>query len=297
MAVITPPVGLVQLSAPLPQPRQYTLLDAARETPQPNERWLGGITSEGYVPGPDSLFDPCSTGTDRVKPDANAIRVTPFGVFTVLLVGACTSVSIGPEPTDWTARLRLAFEAYEAEAVEDMLVSGGGFTTMGPYITDANMEDLTPGTGPVAPVEGLALLEEEIATVGGGGIIHVTPLLATYLIDRGLISAARAQMQTGLGTRVAVGAGYAASAATTNAGETWAYATGPVEYIREASPIVLPADYSQALDRNNNDVMFIAERSYVLNWVGRTDPADDTHVQAGILIDRTLCGCNEGATV
>ena len=291
MSAIAPPVGLVQLSAPLPQARSYSLLDAARETPQATERWLGGISTEGFVPAPASVHDPCSSGTDRIKDDANDIPVARFGAFTVYLPGSCGAVSVGPNPSVWEDRLRLAFQAYEAAAVETVLLTGAGFTGFGPYIQDANLEVLSAVA--VSPIEGLDMLETEIATVGGGGMIHCTPGMALYWESLNLLRERRGTnvKETKLGTPVAVGAGYIAGAATTSDTEEWAYATGPVEYMRTVEPLVMPADYAQALDRSNNRVLFIAERDYVLNWVGRTDPTDDLHTQASVLIDTALCSC------
>jgi hypothetical protein len=284
MTVLAAPAGLVRVSAPLPIPRQYTLLDAAREVPAANDRWLMGQSSEGYVPGKASVFDHCSTGTDRVKDGANAIPIRHFGAFTVYLVGMCTASSIGPNPTFWTDRLQLAFEAVEAEAVERVFATADGNPDFGPYLNDANLKILD-GTG-VSPTEGLAQLEQEIADKGGGGIIHATPAVATFWASEYLISSKNGVMYTMLGTRVAVGAGYIDVATASGAGEEWAYATGPVEFTRDQD-VVIPADYSQALDRSNNDVLYIAEREYVLNWVGRSDPSDEHHIQAGVLIDRT----------
>lgn len=283
MTVLAAPAGLVRVSAPLPLPRSYTLLDTAREVAPENDRWLAGVSSEGYVPGKASVFDHCSTGSDRVKDAANAIPVRHFGAFTVYLVGQCTSVSIGPDSTYWTDRLQLAFQAVEAEAVERVFATGDGNPAFGPYLHDANLKILD-GTG-VSPVEGLAALEQEIADKGGGGIIHATPAVATYWAALFLVTSRNGVMYTQLGTRVAVGAGYIGIATASGAHEEWAYATGPVEFTRDQT-VVIPADYSQALDRSNNDVLYIAEREYVLNWVGREDPSDEHHIQAGVLIDR-----------
>lgn len=286
MTTMTAPAGLYQLSAPLPAPRRYTLLDAAREALPVGDRWLMGVAAEGYVPGPASVFDHCASGTDRIKDGANEIPVARFGAFTVYLVGSCTSVSIGPDSSSWTDRLRLAFEAVEAETVERVFATGDGNPAFGPYLTDGNLEILDASG--VGVVDGIGQLEDEIAAKGGGGIIHVTPYLANLMAAENLLDTDRAgqKVTRGNGTRVAIGAGYFDVADGSGAGEVWAYATGPVEFTREQTPTVIPADYSQALDRSNNDVLFIAEREYVLNWVGRSDPSDDHHIQAGVLIDR-----------
>jgi hypothetical protein len=285
MTAIMAPAGLVPISAPLPAPRKYSLLDAAREVPRENQRWLLGQTSEGYVPGPASIFDQCSTGTDRVKADANEIVLTRFGAFTVYLMAECTAVAVAGDSGGWYDRLRLALQAVEAEAVERVFATGeGAADSFGPYLTDANLEVLDASG--VSVVEGIGLLEDEIATKGGGGLIHVTPLLETYMVANNLVDTQGGQKITrGCGTRIVVGAGYIDAAATTTAGQTWAYATGPVEFSRgEIVPI--PTNFSESHNRANNDVTWLAEREYVLNWVGRSDPSDDNHIQAGVLIDR-----------
>lgn len=285
MTALTAPVGRLPISAPLPIPRRYTLLDAARDITPESERWLGGIAADGYVPGPASVFDHCATGTARIKDAAHDIAGPSFGAFTVYLLGTCTSASIGPSSAAFSERLALALQAVEAEAVERVFATGESTPSFGPYLTDANLEMLN--TVAVDPVEGLALLEDEIGAKGGGGIIHVTPALATHWISANLIDDARGrgQMQTGLGTPVAVEAGLIGAATRTTPGEEVAYATGPVEYMR-GDVVSVPTDYSQALDRSNNDVLYIAEREYVLSWVGRSSPSDDNHIQAGVLVDR-----------
>lgn len=290
MAVVTEPAALLPLDAPPPQRRRYTLLDAAQTLTPDEERWLAGAWINAYPAGEVRTFDPCSAGTFRAKTlDATADRPMA-AAFTVYFGGTCTGSSVGPTADRFKDRLRVAFEAVEAEAVERLMATGDGHATLGAYLADANMEALN-GNTPVSPTEGLALLEDEIADTGGTGIIHAAPATATYWLAQSLIEAGRDnQLRTGLGTVVAVGAGYRGvdpddwNAPST--GKEWAFATGPVAYIREPQVQVIPDTYGEALDRSSNEVTFIAERSYVLVWVGRQDGSDDNHVQAGVLIDR-----------
>ena len=95
MTTVIAPGNTVQLSAPLPAPRRYTLLDAATIVVPDNDRWLGGGWSEGYPPGPASTHDPCSTGSDRVKTEAGVIATELVGPFSVYLFGKCIVQSIG----------------------------------------------------------------------------------------------------------------------------------------------------------------------------------------------------------
>ncbi len=288
MSTTVPQTGLVNLQAPLPAPRKFTLLDAAQLHDNPaNERWLRGAAIGGDVPGPAYTQAGCSQGTDRIKADAGRIAIDDAGAFTVYLPAFCTAQSIGPDPTYWTDRLELVFQVYESAAVERVFATADGLgTNVGRYLGDSAVEIL--GGGAVGPVEGLALLEQEIAR-NGTGMIHVDPSVATYWEANLLISSKGGQMSTGLGTPVAVGAGYIDAApdgeGTPDPGEQWAWASGPVE-ISRSDLFTIPGLYSQAIDRSQNDVMFYAERHYLINWIGRIDSSDDDHIQAGVLIDR-----------
>lgn len=283
----------VQLSAPLPAPRKYTLLDTAQSVTPANDRWLGGGWSEGYPPGPASTHDPCSSGTDRIKTEAGVIASEIVGAFTVYLFGKCAAQSIGPDPTFWTDRLRLAFEAIEATAVERVLASSDGHATspvlpFGPYLANENMKVLASAAAQ-NPVEGLALLENEIARVGSG-FIHATPAVVTDWFANSLLFRQGAILYTGLGTPVVVGAGYIGVVPvgeSVGAGQEWAFASGPLAITRSVDPILNPTRYSEAIDRSLNDVTYAIERNYLINWVGRQDENDPDHIQAGVKIDRT----------
>lgn len=281
-------VGLLPLQAPLPTPRKYTLLDVAQLVDPVNDRWLGGAWINGFPPGPAATHDPFSTGTDRIKVEAGVIPNPMAGTFTVYLVGSCTAQSVGPDPTYWTDRLRLAFEAVEAQAVERVLATGDGHATLGAFLIDANMEEL--GSGAESPTEALALLEQAIAEANAGqGVIHATPATATYWASKYLVEPDRNLLRTiACGTPVVVGAGYigAIPTGTVGAKQEWAFASGPIAVTRSEIEI-MPTDYAQAIDRTMNDVTFLAERHYLINWVARQDDSDSDHVQAGVLVDRT----------
>lgn len=283
----------IQLSEPLPKPRSFTLLDTVEVVPPADDLWLRGGWIEGFPPGPASTHDPCSSGTDRVKNPAGQIATEVVSPFMAYLFGKCTAQSVGPEPTFWTDRLRLAFEAIEATAVERVLATGDGHATspflpFGPFLGNANMKALASGAAQ-PPVEGLALLENEIARVGSG-IIHATPAVATTWAAQSLLVKQGAILYTIIGTPVVVGAGYIGATPVGKspvAGQEWAYASGLISITRDLRSRVEPARYSEAFDRNLNDVEFMAERPYLINWIGRQDSSDPDHIQAGVLIDRT----------
>jgi hypothetical protein len=286
---VTTSGALLPLDAPLPQPRRYTLLDAAQIVNSADERWLAGAWINGYPSGRPRTHDPCSTGTYRLKSaDAGAARPM-VGSFTVVQGGSCTAKSVGPDATWYKDRLSLAFQAVEATAVERMLATGDGHGgNLGAYIGDANM-DAPVGNTPQTRREGLAILETEIAKVGNG-IIHATPATATLWRGDYLIDVVGGQLRTGIGTLVVVGAGYIGARPDAYGGlgatQDWAFATGFIQ-VRRDEITILPGQYSEALDRVSNELTFYAERDYLLSWVGRQDNSDAEHIQAGVLIDRT----------
>jgi hypothetical protein len=212
------------------------------------------------------------------------------GAFTVVQGGSCTAKTVGVDQQWYTDRLALAFQAVEATAVERVMVTGDGHSTLGAYIGDGNLDILASGAAQ-SRREGLALLENAIAEVGAG-IIHVTPAIAALWAGDYLIGVGRdGLMRTlGNGTLVVVGAGYIGATPDEQQGATgsqeWAFATGFIQ-VRRDDLSILPGQYAQALDRASNEITFYAERDYLISWVGRQDDSDSEHIQAGVLIDRT----------
>lgn len=279
--------GLVPLAAPVPSPPLYDLLAAATLVDPASDRWLGGVWTGGDVPGPAYTHDPCSSGTDRVKAGAGEIPDNVAGRFTVYLPGFCTAQGIGPDADFWTDKLKLVFQAHEGRAVERVLATGDGHSTLGPFLGDPNMETL--GGGAVTALRALELLETEIGLNEGTGIIHAAPATATAWAASSLVTIARGQMRTQLGTVVAVGRGYIgvhpASTGAPASDQEWAFASGPIEILRDPEVLAVPGNYAEALDRSLNDVLFIAERPYAFNWIARQSDTDDDHTQAGVLVD------------
>jgi hypothetical protein len=271
-----------RLRAPLPQPRPFSLLDAANIVVSDNERWTAGVSGVGYPAGPAYLFDPCSAGTYRLKEEGGVIASAEGQAFTVYVPVSCTARSMGSAIEAFRGSLDDAFKVYEPTAVELMLATGGGIADQ--YLGDSNLEVL--GGGAVTPLEGLNLLEGAITV--GNGIIHVPPETASYWAALGYIEPLRGQMVTKLGTRVAVGYGYEGvrpdGEAAPGTDKQWAFATGPIDIYRDTQPRIEGGSAAEALDRSNNDFTLIEERDYLLLWVGRAD--DTTQVQAGVLIDR-----------
>ncbi len=88
---------------------------------------------------------------------------------------------------------------------------------------------------------------------------------------------------TANGTLVAVDGGYIGANpslhAPAAAGQSWAFATGPVQIRRSGDILIVADDIAQSMDRSSNEVTFRAERDYLVIW--------DTELQAARLIDWT----------
>lgn len=290
MSTITVPAGFVSLNAPLPSPPEFDLLAAAGLVDPTSNRWMLGAWSLGHPPGPAFTNDPCAQGTFRVKPDPGQLASQMAGRFNVGLMATCTAQGVGPDAAWLTDALEMAFQVYEGAAVERVMVSGDGHTTMGQFLGDANVEILG---GTEQPLRALELLETAIAEVEGlgNGIIHAAPAVATAWLSQTLLFQKGRVLRTGLGTPVAVGAGYIGArpdgGAAPGADSEWAFASGPIQILRGTDIEIVPTDYAEAMDRSMNDIVFEALRPYLINWIGKQDAADDEHVQAAVLVDLT----------
>ncbi len=265
---------------PKPSPPKYRLIDTATTIDMGgDDHWRNGVSVWSYPPDLPLTWDPCSTGTDRIKADGGVIPLPDFSAFIVYLAVTCTTRSIGvTELDEYKQRALDVFAASESFAVERELASGVALP-LNPFLSDTNL--VTPaGATPIRGQAALAYLEKAIAATGRQGLIHAPPeVIASWSwlkeVDGKLVSPA--------GTPIAVGQGYsdALGDGTSNpAGSSWAFATGPVDIRKDTAPTVLPGDIAQAMDRSDNTVTFRIERTYVVDW--------DTVLQVGVPVDWTL---------
>lgn len=267
------------LDGPLPEAPPYALLNMPGVLKPPaDSHWMSGARVYGYPEDEPGFFDPCSSGTSRVKDEADEGFSTPlFGAVTVYLPIQCSAMSIG-DPDEFRDRGRVTLEAVESWAVERIL-SQGVPGMLNPFFSDGNVQVLASGAA-VSAKTGLSYLENAIGETGRMGMLHAEPAIAARWFGHPLVPDPPV-LRTGIGTPVAVGGGYIGShpsgQAGPSAGKSWAFATGPVE-VRHAEVNVL--DIKEVLDRTSNDVVFRAERTVLADW--------DTALQAAVLIDWTL---------
>jgi len=286
------------VDAPTFTTSRYGLLSVVQRPNTESSHWQNGVTWDSYCPENmgDTTYDECiaTTGApEGVVPQpttkaANVDRVmrgaTPFTVYTRF---DCSPV--GNEDAQRIAATALA--QVEEWQVEYTFWTGlvDGRTLAFPHLAaTATVQDnagiilqpttSTAVTGTAVDVAtGLGRLEKAIADCyGGQGVIHVPiealPTLVAYNLvapvggrDVGSGQFGR-QLQTTAGNLVAVGAGYPGTGpngvdpGTTT---TWLYGTGPV-FMYRSSVFVPP--FSSTVDRANNTVEMLAERTYVLGF-------------------------------
>ena len=270
-----------------------SILDAPRPVAQPHGllsvpgvlqderrvRWANGVNMFAFPAQMPWTWDPCASGTFRVKSSESEVASERFDPFGIGLTVTCSRLGA---PEDLRERLEAAFDATVSWAVE-RAISQGSEVTSNPNLGDTNLTIL--GGGPVTPVVGLAWLEQALGEKGVRGIIHApNPVVSSWGYDK-----VRVKVRDGVeylvtpnGNFVAAGGGYIGadptSGSTPAAGQSWVFATAGLE-VRLTDPEI-PGDESDNLDRELNDLVYRVESTALATW-------DETVVQAGVLVDWT----------
>lgn len=285
---------LFYVNGPLPRPPKRSFVQAVNEPPVGDAHVFNGIEVHGYIPDVGSIFGVCGAApSPNVKSEQGTPNPLPeFGPLTLYLAETCQMRSImlaageGPTNDAFKARAAVTFAAIESAAVAHEFWTGDVIGN--PALADGQTDIVTSGA--TSPIYGLALLEQAIAQTGRWGMIHMSPALAVVLsaLGNGVLQPDRdGKLYTINGTQVVVDAGYDGSApegqSPASGSVEWAYATGPVELIRDA-PIIVPGEIRDALDRDSNSITYRAERYAIPYW--------DTALQAAAEIDlcATTCG-------
>lgn len=279
-------------------PSRFGLFSVVQTPSARDAHWQNGVTWSSYCPEDMGAltYDECiaTTGApdDAVpEPSVKATNVdhvirgatpfTPYTRFDCAPVGNAEAQRIA---TDALAQT----EEYQVErAFWTGLVDGRELVF--PHLAaDAEVVD-NDGTllqlvaspvatgGPVDVIQGLGLLEQALADCYGGvGVIHV-PVKALPLLNAARLvhpvggrdatsGQFGRQLQTLAGNLIAVGGGYPGTGPDgTDPGDdaSWLYATGAV-FMYRSNVRVHP--FSSTVNRSNNTIEMIAERTYVLGF-------------------------------
>jgi hypothetical protein len=269
-------------------PLRYGLLSAATVVDDLDPHWMLGIVTQYDVCGVPLTVTggPCSaTGIDKV-PTVTGIGSSAAEPFSVYAWIDCSTVGHGNELEDLVAATEQLLTNGEDRAVGSVVWSGNAANgVIRPHLAEntAVMADamgaetvqlqsaadvLTTG-GPVSITDAIGMVEGALASCyGGEGVIHVPAQAVIHLSNVGVVTRQGNQLRTLLGNVVAVYASGNREGPTGSVaadGQGWIYGTGAVQVRR--SPIVRlgrrPGDF---VGRAKNDVVYVVERTYVVDW-------------------------------
>lgn len=276
------------------------------DLPHPGEeRWMNGVEVYPYPPGLADIHDPCPGGSDASdKNFGDDVKHPQFGALTVYFAETCTSYKVWSQE-QFKARAVAAFSAVESAGVAHEFLTGRRMP-LNPHLADGEGE-FPNGDDPTTVVNGLGLLEAQIARSGRQGLIHCSPQIATSLLGRGFaISDKTGVIRTINGIVVIPDFGYVDGAtpaasddypdghADPTGTQQWMYASGPID-LRRSEVFTTPDNVSEALDRGTgaatngrpNSITYRVERFYLVDW--------DTEVQAAVLVDPCQLTCEAGS--
>jgi hypothetical protein len=266
------------VAPPTRVPLPYGLLNAAQPQEEADAHWANGVRFQPVPCGPAGVtLEPCPSVTGGPDLAATALGLPTNGTspFTVYAWIDCSTVGY---IQDAQRLATAALTSGEGRAVEREFWTGE-------YGTTPHLAEDTPVTGSdgvveqtaativtgaaLDPVEALGALEDALGwCYGNEGVVHVTPATLTHLMNRGIVYRDGARLRTPNGHLIAAGSGYPGTSPTGVApagGHAWMYATGAVTVRR--SGIVLPSPQQmQVVNRNKNDVIQVAYRTYVIGW-------------------------------
>lgn len=297
---------LLPVDGPSPSPPKYGLLQATNNAgsqvtlvPEVQDKWGNGIDVWPYPAGEVAAFNPALTGTSATPKgygdtDLDRLVVAPF---VVVFADICTVASmsaggqIGPER--FRARQVAVLGAVEGAGVEKELLTGAAVPA-NQHLADG-VGNFPMGNSPTSVLNGLALLEMEIARSGRKGVVHMSPQLATFLSANYILFDVDGLLQTVNGTTVIAGYGYVDGAtpegmSAPTGWEEWMYATGPID-IRRSTVFTVPDSLAEAIDRGTggategrpNTFTYLVERYYLVNY--------DEVIKAAVLVDRCSTDC------
>lgn len=272
----------VPVSSPTFTPLSFGLLSAAEIVTEGGTKWELGIDlTPNACEEAGTTVAPCPTPTSITKaPNITGVDNRGAEAFTVFAEIICNPV--GFDDVEFQDRTVAALTNGEGRAVERVFWTGAaGGTTIEPHLA-ANAESIdargfvmqtaaTVVTGSAMNVtRAIGLLEGALSNCyGGEGVIHVPREALAHLSAATLIYRDGQRLRTQGGNIIAA---YSPNLRTGPAGtnpaaanDFWFYATGAVN-IRRSGVRVIGADMTAALNRSENTIVMIAERTYVINW-------------------------------
>lgn len=256
--------------APAIEPYKYGLFSVAQlPAEETDPHWQCGVEYEPFsCDKSQAVGDYCETPAPAPKVVAEGVDLvngTPFTIF-----DGFNCKVVGRSEADIMERARQALALGERRAVEEAYWTGSQGNR--PRLADPSAVVLNAVPAPavadaLAPVAGLAALENYLGgNYGGTGIIHGARGTSALFARESLAYPDGTVLRTIVGTPLAFGGGYTNTGpdgTPAPPGTAWLYATGNV-VIRRSEVWVNPDSVAQALNRVNNRVTLLAERTYVV---------------------------------
>lgn len=244
-------------------------------------RWEAGVQ---YLPeGCDSggVYYLCEAVDFTVSTAPETVTNIPMVVW-----APWTCSTFGSKATDFKKRAKRKLESVKSHWLEVEFWRGDHAVTSGYdnlYLgRSASLTIVNPAATSTPLVYAFGLLEQALSTCmnGGGGVIHVSRMVATLLESAHLIKVvpdsdkknSTIRYYTMFGTEVIAGSGYDGSGpgqavADVTGNTQWIYATGPVG-VAEGKVIVTPETEREAMNRSTNQLSYVAARTVAATWDG-----------------------------
>jgi len=280
MGNIVPPV---YVGPPPLEPHRFGLFSIANMPAVMPDRFEAGIEYEplwgGAAEGRVYACPADAPDFVTISAETNTREVTPF---VAVAAYECFSAARPIEEAEERARLYLL--GGEERAVEAEILAGtSGHTAMADEATDITP---VPGT-PVSLVTAFQLLEEQLYTNHASTpAIYMPKVLTARASYDDVVMRAGQGLETCAGTYVASGAGFNLNtpkpdgAPDAPAGSVYMFGSGRPTVYR--SEVFVQPDSNNYLDRKDNNVVILAQRSYVVTWARPV---------FAVLVDVAACGC------
>jgi hypothetical protein len=276
-----------QVQPPSFTPLPYGLLSVIQTPAADDGHWQNGITYQARcaITMGAGTYDECisvtGTGNTPAPPTKTETHelllrgATPFTVYADFECSTVGSLADSQQIAEQALAQSGSWQverAFWAGTVAGQMVVyphlAAAIAVTGTGTGDSALMQTVPVTGgPFDVAEALGFLEQQLADCYNGvGVIHI-PVEALPTFDAwGLVKVQGNRLKTLNGNWVAVGAGYPGTSpagADPAAGTTWIYATGAVfGYTGD----VRVTDQTSSINRSENTVTRIAERTHVLGW-------------------------------
>ena len=245
---------------------------------EPDAHWRNGVTFQDLCGLGGLTYDPCAvSGTPTAK--SRNVSVSTFGALPFTVVGEVDCSPVGYSQEEQRARAVDSLTRNESFQVERAFWTGAVANgVLYPHLAaNAAVVDslgvtlqcaATPVSGSVVLdiVEGIGRLESAMANCWNGQfVIHMPVVLANTLLSNYSAEIYGSQVKTREGNLVAFGSGYTGTGpdGTSIPNAAWIYATPPIFAYRSAPETFT---FREELNRTNNTVQTIVERTYVLGF-------------------------------